>query len=207
MTKKIMKRDEVELLTEHEKLLAGQEYDYRDPEIQKMIQRARKMAVEINQEVDMEHRRALIDDLFAKAGKNLALMSPFQINYGSHVSLGDDVLINTNCNFQDSNLITIGDRVLVGPDVKFYCGEHALDARQRFGVREDGSRYVITTTRPIHVGSDVWIGGNVTVLAGVTIGNNVIVAAGAVVNKDVPDNSIVGGVPARFIKSLPEINE
>ena len=116
-----MKRDEVELLTEHEKLLAGQEYDYRDPEIQKMIQRARKMAVEINQEVDMEHRRALIDDLFAKAGKNLALMSPFQINYGSHVSLGDDVLINTNCNFQDSNLITIGDRVLVGPDVKFYC--------------------------------------------------------------------------------------
>ncbi|WP_286121070.1 sugar O-acetyltransferase [Pediococcus pentosaceus] len=195
------------MLTEHEKLLAGQEYDYRDPEIQKLIQKARSTASKINQETDVKQRQALINDLFDQVGDNLALMSPFQVNYGKHVKIGNDVLINTNCNFQDSNLIAIGDRVLIGPDVKFYCGEHALDARKRFGVREDGTRYAITTTRPIHVGNDVWIGGNATILAGVTIGNNVIIAAGAVVNKDVPDNCVVGGVPARVIKGLPKIEE
>ena len=107
------------MLTEHEKLLAGQEYDYRDPEIQKLIQKARSTASKINQETDVKQRQALINDLFDQVGDNLALMSPFQVNYGKHVKIGNDVLINTNCNFQDSNLIAVGDRVLIGPDVKF----------------------------------------------------------------------------------------
>jgi maltose O-acetyltransferase len=75
---------------------------------------------------------------------------------------------------------------------------------KRFGIREDGSKYLITTTRPVKIGSDCWVGGNVTILPGVTIGNNVIIAAGAVVTKDVPDNVIAGGVPARILKENGE---
>ncbi|KAF0334440.1 sugar O-acetyltransferase [Pediococcus acidilactici] len=194
------------MLSEHEKLLAGKDYDYRDPEIQTMIQNAQNVTKEINQTQDFSKRMALFKKLFADVGENVTIMSPFRVMYGKHMRLGNDVLINANANFLDANLVTIGDRVLIGPDVKFYCGEHSIDASKRFGKRSDGSSYVISTTRPIEVGNDVWIGGNVTILPGVKIGNNTIIAAGAVVNKDVPDNAIFGGVPAKKIKDLPVLD-
>ena len=194
------------MLSEHEKLLAGKDYDYRDAEIQTMIQNAQNVTKEINQTQDFSKRMALFKKLFADVGENVTIMSPFRVTYGKHMRLGNDVLINANANFLDANLVTIGDRVLIGPDVKFYCGEHSIDASKRFGNRSDGSSYVISTTRPIEVGNDVWIGGNVTILPGVKIGNNTIIAAGAVVNKDVPDNAIFGGVPAKKIKDLPVLD-
>ena len=110
-----------------------------------------------------------------------------------------------NCTFLDSNLITIGNRVLIAPDVKLYCGEHSVNAAERFGTREDGTKYLISTTKPITIGNDVWIGGNATILPGVSIGNNVIIGAGAVVTEDVPDNSVAVGVPAKVVKKLEEI--
>lgn len=193
-------------MTEHEKELAGQEYDYRDPELQNMIKTGQRLVAQLNQERDPKERQATIHQLFGKAGKGVTVNGHFEALYGAHISVGDDVFINGNCFFQDSNLITLGDRVIIAPDTKFYCGQHDLDATKRFGTREDGSHYLITTTAPITVGSDVWIGGNVTVIGGVHIGNNVIVGAGAVVTKDVPDNTVVGGVPARKIKGLPPLN-
>lgn len=189
-------------MTEHEKLLAGKDYDYRDPELQAMLSNGRKLVKQLNESTDPTEKAAITQQLFNKVGTRLTINGHFEAIYGKHISFGDDDFINGNCFFQDSNLITFGDRVIVAPDTKFYCGEHALDATKRFGVRGDGSRYLITYTEPITVGNDVWIGGNVTVIAGVHIGNNVIVAAGAVVVKDVPDNSIVGGVPAKVIKPL-----
>jgi len=189
-------------MTEHEKLLAGKDYDYRDPELQAMLSNGRKLVKQLNDSTDPTEKAAITQQLFNKVGTRLTINGHFEAIYGKHISFGDDDFINGNCFFQDSNLITFGDRVIVAPDTKFYCGEHALDATKRFGVRADGSRYLITYTEPITVGNDVWIGGNVTVIAGVNIGSNVIIAAGAVVVKDVPDNSIVGGVPAKVIKTL-----
>ncbi|GAB5056001.1 sugar O-acetyltransferase [Companilactobacillus alimentarius] len=193
------------MMTEHEKLLAGQDYDYRDLELQSMITNGKELVHEINTENDQEKRQQAMHELFAKVGQRLTINGKFGAVYGKHISFGDDVFINGNCYFQDSNKITLGDRVIVAPDTKFYCGEHSEDATKRFGIREDGSHYLITYTEPISVGSDVWIGGNVTIIGGVHIGNNVIIGAGAVVVKDVPDNCVVGGVPAKFIKSLPEV--
>ncbi|WP_334351614.1 maltose acetyltransferase domain-containing protein [Companilactobacillus sp. HBUAS56257] len=192
-------------MTEHEKLLAGQDYDYRDPELQGMIQNAKNLIYDLNHETDQDKRQIVIRNLFGHVGSNLTINGQFGAIYGKHISFGDSDFINGNCYFQDSNKITLGDRVIVAPDTKFYCGEHALDATKRFGTREDGSKYLITYTQPISVGNDVWIGGNVTVIAGVHIGNNVIVGAGAVVVKDVPDNCVVGGVPAKVIKKLPKL--
>jgi len=144
--------------------------------------------------------------LFGKVGTGLVINGSISAIYGTHISVGDDVFINGNCTFQDSNRITLGDRVIIAPDTKLYCGAHALDASKRFGTRPDGSKYLITYTKPISIGNDVWIGGNVTIIGGVHIGNNVVVAAGAVVTKDVPDNTIVGGVPAKTIRPLPALN-
>lgn len=191
--------------TEHEKLLAGQEYDYRDKEIQGMLAKARQLVGVINTTTDMDERQTAIKGLFNKTGKDLALNGHFSALYGKHISVGDNVFINGDCAFQDSNLITLGDRVIIGPDTKLYCGTHSLDARKRFGTRENGDKYLISVTKPISIGEDVWIGGNVTIVGGVHIGNNVVIAAGAVVAKDVPDNSLVGGVPAKLIRELPAI--
>lgn len=193
--------------SEHEKLLLGQEYDYRDPELQGMLSKGKRLVQQLNSETEPQQRLAIMKDLFAGVGQNPTINGHFEAIYGNHIKLGDDDFINGNCYFQDSNLITLGDRVIIAPDTKFYCGEHAIDASKRFGTRADGSHYLISYTKPITVGNDVWIGGNVTVIGGVHIGNNVIVAAGAVVVKDVPDNSIVGGVPAKVIKQLKPLKE
>lgn len=189
------------MMTEHEKLLAGQDYDYRDPELQGILARGRKLVTAINTATGTQ-RDAAIQAFFGRTGERLTINGTFSALYGQHMTVGDDVFINGNCTFQDSNKITLGNRVIIAPDTKFYCGAHDLDATQRFGVRPDGSRYLITYTKPITVGDDVWIGGNVTIIGGVHIGNNVVVGAGAVVTKDVPANTVVGGVPARVIKAL-----
>lgn len=194
-------------MSEHEKELAGQEYDYRDPELQALIKNGRQLIEQLNSENSPNERTKIIQKLFSHAGENITINGHFDAIYGSHISVGSDVFINGNCFFQDSNLISLGDRVIIAPDTKFYCGQHSLDATKRFGTRKDGSHYLVTTTAPIKVGNDVWIGGNVTIIGGVTIGNNVIVGAGAVVTKDIPDNTVVGGVPARKLKSLPEIKK
>ncbi|APX73350.1 transferase [Companilactobacillus allii] len=189
-------------MTEHEKLLAGLDYDYRDPELQGMIAHCKELVGIINTTTDFKKRQESVDNLFGVSGKGLTINGQISALYGEHIHVGDDVFINGNCTFQDSNIITLGSRVVIAPDTKLYCGEHAIDASKRFGVREDGSKYLITYTKPISIGDDVWIGGNVTIIGGVTIGNNVIVGAGAVVTKDVPDNTIVAGVPAKVIRSL-----
>ena len=160
----------------------------------------------INTTQDVEQRSAAIQQLFGQVGQRLTINRTFSAVYGAHIEVGDDVFINGNCTFQDSNRITLGNRVIIAPDVKLYCGAHSLDATQRFGTRPDGSRYLITTTKPISIGDDVWIGGNVTIIGGVHIGNNIVVRAGAVVTKDVPDNTVVAGVPARVIKPLAPLD-
>lgn len=192
-------------MTEHEKLLAGQEYDYRDEEIQKMLKDARKLVEIINTSQNIDDRQAAIKDLFNTTGKGLTLNGQFKALYGKHISFGDNDFVNNDCDFQDSNLISLGDRVIIGPDTKLYCGSHSLDATKRFGTRGNGEKYLISVTSPITIGDDVWIGGNVTIIGGVEIGSNVVIAAGAVVTKDIPDNSIVGGVPAHLIRELPVI--
>lgn len=194
-------------MTEHEKLLAGMEYDYTDPEIQDMLRRTRELRETFNAESNPAKRGKLLSEMLGSCGENVTVQQPVSILYGKHTSVGSDVFINGGCTLQDSARITIGDRVVIAPDVKLYCGEHAVDATQRWKRDASGVLKLVTTTRPISIGSDVWIGGGVTVLPGVTIGSNVVVGAGAVVTRNVPDNCVVAGVPARVIRELPAISD
>lgn len=116
------------MMTEHEKLLAGQNYDYRDPELQKMIARGKKWLAVINTTQDVDQRSAAIQQLFGRIGQRLTINGTFSAVYGVHIEVGDDVFINGNCTFQDANRITLGNRIIIAPDVKLYCGAHSLDA-------------------------------------------------------------------------------
>ncbi|MCM1507995.1 MAG: sugar O-acetyltransferase [Ruminococcus flavefaciens] len=123
-------------------------------------------------------------------------MTGFNCDYGLHISVGKNFLANYNVTILDIAPVTIGDYVMTGPNTLITTVNHPLSPM--------GRRKHLGIAKPVTIGNDVWIGGNVTILPDVHIGNNVIIAGGAVVTKDVSDNCVVGGVPAKFIKSLED---
>lgn len=126
--------------------------------------------------------------------ESFGLFPPFYTDCGKNIHVGKNVFINMGCKFQDQGGIFIGDGVLIGHNVVLATLNHAKSPCDRSAM----------LPAPIHIGKNVWIGANATVLPGVTIGDGAIVAAGAVVNRDVPENTVVGGVPAKVIKHLSE---
>lgn len=142
-----------------------------------------------------EEVRELMSNLTGrKVDESFTLFPPFYTDFGKNITIGKNVFINSCCNFQDQGGVTIKDRALIGHKVVFATVNHGCAPEKRH----------LNYTAPIVVGENVWIGSNATILQGVTIGDNAIVAAGAVVTKDVEPGTIVGGVPARFIKTVAE---
>ena len=161
-----------------------------------MVQRARKITVEIN---NVYHTPEELRDLFSRLignsiDKSFGLFPPFYTDYGQNITVGKNVFINSGCCFQDQGGIEIGDNVLIGQQVVLATLNHDLMPEKRANM----------SPAPIKIGNDVWIGAHATILAGVTIGNGAVIAAGAVVTKDVPANTVVGGVPAKIIKNIEE---
>lgn len=137
--------------------------------------------------------RALLGELFGRPVEpSLRMFPPFYSDFGKNIHIGKNVFINACCHFQDHGGITLGDGCQIGHNVVFATLNHGKAPQDR----------ATTYPAPIVLGKNVWIGSNATVLQGVHIGDNAIVAAGAVVTKDVPANTIVGGVPAKFIKGI-----
>ncbi len=121
---------------------------------------------------------------------------PVRMDYGFNVRLGANVYVNAGSTWIDTMTISVGARTLIGPNCSFYSGTHPLDPALRNGTK--GPEY----GKPIVIGEDCWLGGNVTVLPGVTIGAGATVGAGSVVTKDVPPRVCVAGNPARVIKKI-----
>lgn len=157
---------------------------------------AQKITLEINTKWhEPEEISALFSELIGKpVGDGFGLFPPFYTDFGKNITIGDHVFINADCKFQDQGGITIDDGALIGHGVVLATLDHDFAPEKRQQLHP----------APIHIGKNVWIGANATVTSGVTIGDNAIVAAGAVVNKDVPANAIVGGVPAKFIKWITD---
>ena len=157
---------------------------------------AQKITMEIN---TVYHEPDELAELFSKligkpVGEHFGLFPPFYTDFGKNIDVGDNVFINAGCKFQDQGGITIDDGALIGHGVVLATLNHDLDPEKRQQLHP----------APIHIGKRVWIGANATVTAGVTIGEGAVVAAGAVVTKDVEADTIVGGVPAKFIKRIDE---
>lgn len=159
-------------------------------------QEALRLTAEINGSYHPpEELRALFSQLIGRpVDESFGLFPPFYTDCGKNIHIGKNVFINMSCKFQDQGGIFIGDGALIGHNVVLATLNHAKSPQDRSSM----------LPAPIHIGKNVWIGANATVLPGVTIGDGAIVAAGAVVTRDIPENTIVGGVPAKVIRTISE---
>lgn len=157
-------------------------------------QEALKITMELNNSYHTpEEVRLLMSKLINKpVDESFAMFPPFYTDFGKNINIGKNVFINSGCRFQDQGGITIGDDTLIGHNVVLATLNHGFSP----GERKD------MYPAPIIIRKNVWVGANATVLPGVTIGENAVIAAGAVVTKDVPKNTVVGGVPAKVLNTI-----
>ena len=155
---------------------------------------AQKLTCDLNYTYhDFEEIREIFSELIGeKVDDEFRVFPPFFTDFGKNIHLGKNVFINSGCSFQDQGGIYIGDNVLIGHKVVMATLNHNEDVKKRGNL----------IPAPIRIGNDVWIGSNATILSGVTVGDGAIVAAGAVVTKDVEPKTIVGGVPAKYIRDI-----
>ncbi len=158
------------------------------------VQRTMRLAAEMNTgyHTEAEVRDYMRQITGSEINETLRIFTPFHINYGKKTTFGRDCFVNFGCTFLALGGITIEDDVFIGPHCVLATEYHPENPESRHSL----------LTKPIVVKRNAWLGANVTVLAGVTIGENAIVAAGSVVTKDVPDNMVVAGSPARMIREI-----
>lgn len=156
--------------------------------------KAQEITCELNYKYhDFDKRRELFSELInQELDDEFRVFTPFFTDFGKNIHLGKNVFINAGCKFQDQGGITIGDDALIGHNVVMATLNHDENPEKRANL----------IAAPINIGDKVWIGSNATILPGVTIGDGAIIATGAVVTKDVGENSIVAGVPAKFIRKV-----
>lgn len=185
-------------LKEYLNVLGSGEYIKSGSEVYEFMHEVSQEAIKITSELNCSyHSPPEIRNLFSKlTGKSVdesfCLFPPFHTDCGKNITIGKNVFINSGCCFQDQGGITICDNVLIGHNVVLATLNHDLTPDRRSGMYPS----------PIRIEKNVWIGSNSTILPGVVIGKNAVVAAGAVVTKDVPENTVVGGVPAKIIKHI-----
>jgi len=145
---------------------------------------------------DADEVRAMFSELIGKSvDDRFSLIPPFYTESGVNISVGRNVFVNQNCTFYDLGGLDIGDDVMIGPNVSLITTGHPIEPSQR-------RAFVIA--KPIVIERNVWIAAGATIIGGVTVGENSVVAAGSVVTKDVPPNTLVGGNPARVIRSIAD---
>jgi acetyltransferase-like isoleucine patch superfamily enzyme len=179
-----------------ERLRNGESIPSNDPEAFQLREASfatKKLLVQLNNSSDPAEIRDLLSQITgSKIDKSVAVFTPLYINYGKHTKIGKNVFINFDCVFLDLGGITIEDNVLIAPKVSLLSEGHPVSPNERQSL----------VPGHIHIKRNAWIGAGATILPGVTIGENAVVAAGAVVSKDVPANTVVGGVPAKTIKTI-----
>ena len=167
--------------------------DTQYSKIQAVVNRTLKLNPTLNHSADVELIRKHLSEIIGKEiDASTIIFVPFYTNFGQFITIGKNVFINHACSFLDMGGITIEDNVLIGPKVNLITENHPLNPNDRKTL----------ICKPIVIKRNAWIGAAATILPGVTIGENAVVAAGAVVTTDVAPNTIVGGVPAKFIKNI-----
>lgn len=185
-------------MTAWEKMQQGLVYNDFDKDLFDRRVEAKKLFREYNQTTDDEvgRRRQLMQKLFKSVGENVWIEPDFRCEFGSNITIGDDVYINFGCVILDCGQVTIGQGTLIGPNVSLFSGNHAADADER--VRG------ALIPKPIAIGSRVWLCGNVSVVPGVTVGDDTIIGAGSVVTHDIPSGVVAAGNPCRVLRRITE---
>lgn len=193
------------MLTEKEKMLSGEPYDCGDIALITRWHLAKQLQREYNNTPsdNAERLSSLLDELIGSRGENVWISAPFFVDYGENIHIGKNVEINMNCIFLDCNTITIGDYSGIGPGVHIYTAFHSTIPQERLG---ENSNFWKSLTAPVHIGTNVWIGGGSIILPGVNIGDGVTIGAGSVVTHDIPSYTVAVGNPCRVIKNIT-VNE
>lgn len=193
-------------MTEKQKMLAGLAYDSRDTDLLELRYNTRTLLMTLSNLNPREEvqRKMLLEKLFGSIGENVWLETPFFCDYGEFIFIGHNSFIHANCTFIDNNTITIGNNSLIGPSVQLYTASHPLQASERIyqDSESPNKRHYRTYSSPIKIGHNTWIGGNSTVLPGVTIGDNTTIGAGSVVASDIPAGVLAVGNPCQVVGNL-----
>ncbi len=184
-------------MTEKEKMLAGETYSAVDPELILELNETREIVRSYNQlpPSDRKSQLAILKSLLGTVPDDeIIINQPFYCDYGKQIRVGRHFFANFNLTILDEAYVTIGDNCFIGPNVSIYTACHSTDPVERNSRRE--------WALPVTIGHNVWIGGSVTILPGVSIGDNVTIGAGSVVAGDIPSGTIAVGNPCRVIKHL-----
>lgn len=184
-------------MTEKQKRDNQELYDGNyDKELIAEMQKAKDLCFKYNniEPSNMEARTKLIKEILGKTGDNILIQSNFYCDYGYNIKVGENFYMNHNCVILDGAKVEFGDNVFIGPNCGFYTAGHPIEIE----LRNKGIEYA----KPIKVGNNVWFGGNVVVLPGITIGDNVTIGAGSIVTKNIPSNTIAVGNPCKVIKKI-----
>ncbi|WP_299996412.1 sugar O-acetyltransferase [uncultured Cedecea sp.] len=186
-------------MNEAEKAAAGMLYDANyDEDLLRRRDEAKLKIFKFNHTpfTDKALRSDILHSLLGSLGANITIEGPFYCDYGYHIEIGDNFYANVNLTILDGAKVTIGDNVFIAPNVGIYTAGHPLDIERR----NKGLEYA----HPVKIGDNVWIGAGVNILPGVTIGSGAVIGAGAVVIRDVPEDVIVAGNPARIVRKITD---
>ena len=179
-------------MTEKEKRDNGELYNPNyDEELIQEMRKAKELCYKYNNinPLNLEERKEFIKRILGKTKENVLIESNFFCDYGYNISVGENFYANHNLVILDGAKVEFGDNVFIGPNCGFYTAGHPIDIKSR----NEGIEYA----KPIKVGNNVWFGGNVSVMPGITIGDNVTIGAGSVVTKDIPSNCVAYGNPCK----------
>lgn len=198
-------------MSELSKCLQGKQFNCIDDELVSIITKARRLTKQYNQTKfeDTIQKDSILSELFAKIGNNVKIDVPFYCDYGQHISIGNNVIININCTFVDCNKITIGNNVLIASNVQIYTATHPVNISDRLldnWSYNNPHAFFNTYALPVTIEDNVWIGGGVIILPGVTICKNSVIGSGSVVNKSIPPNSLAVGNPCKVIRKINNKN-
>lgn len=183
-------------MTEKEKMLAGEIYDACNPELLEELNAVKVLCQQYNQllPTDFAARNKMLQQMLGQADADTFINQPFYCDYGKQIRVGKRFFANFCLTILDEAPVTFGDDCFVGPNVSIYTACHSTNPVER-NTRQEWAK-------PVTIGNNVWIGGSVTILAGVTIGDNCTIGAGSVVTRDIPANSVAVGNPARVVKQV-----
>lgn len=195
------------MVKEEERIFQGIVFCPGDPELVALKLRTHNLNVDYNNtyEDEYEKRAAILGEILGEMGERTRIQGPIAFHYGKHTKIGRNFFGNFNLTIQDDGEVTIGDRCNFGPNVTIVTPIHPMVPEERNALLgPDGKPKRLCYAKPVHIGSDVWLGANVVVCPGVTIGDGCVIGAGAVVTRDIPPRTFAAGNPCRVIREITE---
>ena len=195
------------MVREEERIFQGIVFCPGDPELAALKLRTHNLNVDYNNtyEDEYEKRAAILGEILGEMGEGTRIQGPIAFHYGKHTKIGRNFFGNFNLTIQDDGEVTIGDRCNFGPNVTIVTPIHPMVPEERNALLgPDGKPKRLCYAKPVHIGSDVWLGANVVVCPGVTIEDGCVIGAGAVVTRDIPENTFAAGVPCKVIRPITQ---